>query len=138
MTDGGAREAGIEMFDRWTALWNRDVRLAERIMAPRFVLRYAQAGGAVFDEIRTPQRLAEIIDGWHRDRPGLRFTAEGEAVVDGTHGDGGFGGLVARPYVAGFTGAPARSGTDILRVADGRITEVWSVSSGADGRTFYR
>ncbi|MFD9728499.1 hypothetical protein [Streptomyces sp. NPDC059072] len=51
-------------------------------------------------------------------------------------------GAVARTYLASFT-APdgstvSRSGTDTLRVVDGLITEVWSVSSGAAGRTFYR
>lgn len=60
----------------------------------------------------------------------------------GRGGDGAPAGLVARPYAARFTAedgtAVARSGTDTLRVEGGRITEVWSVSSGAGGRTFYR
>ncbi|PZS09712.1 MAG: hypothetical protein DLM55_05825 [Acidimicrobiales bacterium] len=31
----------------------------------------------------------------------------------------------------------ARSGIDILKVIGGLITEVWSVSGGVGGRTFY-
>jgi predicted ester cyclase len=33
--------------------------------------------------------------------------------------------------------AVARSGIDLLALKNGRIVEVWSVSSGAAGRTFY-
>ncbi|MFI6446698.1 nuclear transport factor 2 family protein [Kitasatospora sp. NPDC050543] len=136
------RELGIRLYDRWTALWNHDLDLAVPIMAPEFTLRYAQAGAEVFDDARTPPQLADIIAAWHKGRPGLTFTAEGVAVVDLTLVDGVPSGLVARPYRASFTGEDGdvveRSGTDILRVADGLIAEVWSVSSGVGGRTFYR
>jgi hypothetical protein len=136
------RQFGIEVFDRWTAMWNLDLDLAEKIMAPEFTLRYAQAGAEAFDDIHTPRQLADIIAAWHKSRPGLRFNAEGEAVADLALVDGALTGLVARPYFVSFTdegGQPvARSGTDILRVNGGLISEVWSVSSGAGGRTFYR
>ncbi|MFI9236414.1 nuclear transport factor 2 family protein [Streptomyces sp. NPDC053079] len=136
------RRFGVELYDRWTALWNGDTGLAGEIMAPEFRLRYAQAGTETFDDVRRPGELADVIAGWHRRRPGLRFVAEGPAVVD-TEGDDGTAphGVVARPYRASFTGDDgqlvSRSGTDILRFSGGRITEVWSVSSGAGGRTFY-
>jgi hypothetical protein len=133
------RPQGIELFDRWTAMWNGELALAARIMAPAFRLRYAQAGSEAFDECTTPDAIAKLIGGFRDARPGLMFSAEGEAVVDLAHGDGGVLGLVARPYLATMP-APngertAKSGTDILRVAGGRITEVWSVSAS---RTFYR
>ncbi|AUY53365.1 nuclear transport factor 2 family protein [Streptomyces sp. CB01881] len=136
------RRFGIEAYDRWTAMWNGDTGLAAEIMAPEFTLRYAQAGTEAFDEARTPDQLAELVAGWHRFRSGIKFVAEGTAVVDLTLVDGRPSGLVARPYLATFTdeqGRPvARSGTDTLRITDGLISEVWSVSSGAAGRTFYR
>ncbi|WP_371483297.1 hypothetical protein [Kitasatospora sp. NBC_00315] len=141
MSDHGTREFGVGLFDRWTAMWNGDVDLVDEIMAPAFVLRYAQAGTDAFDGIRTPRQLAEVVAAWHRSRSGLLFAAEGTAVVDLTPADGGPSGLVARPYLASFVGEDdekvARSGTDVLRVCDGLIVEVWSVSSGAAGRTFY-
>lgn len=137
MTDEVTRSAGIEVFDQWTALWNRNLRLAEQVMAPEFVLRYAQEGGEPFDDVTTPAQLAKIIDLFHAERPGLRFTAEGPAVVDGVYGPTGLTGLVARPYLASFGDGAAISGTDVLRVVDGLIAEVWSVSSGRNGRTFY-
>ncbi|WP_327673926.1 nuclear transport factor 2 family protein [Kitasatospora sp. NBC_00458] len=142
MGDDEMRTFGTGLFDRWTALWNGELGLADEIMAPDFVLRYAQAGTDAFDEIRTPQQLARIVAGWHESHAGLRFAAEGTAVVDLTPADGAPTGLVARPYHASFAadgaGKVARSGVDILRVSDGLIVEVWSVSSGAAGRTFYR
>ncbi|MEV5242168.1 nuclear transport factor 2 family protein [Streptomyces cinnamoneus] len=137
------RQFGVELYDRWTAMWNGDTALAGAIMAPEFRLRYAQAGTDVFDDVRRPAELADVIAGWHRQRPGLRFVAEGPAVVDtdGYDGTAAPGGIVARPYLASFTGDDgqivSRSGTDILQFRGGRITEVWSVSSGAGGRTFY-
>ncbi|MFE2323512.1 hypothetical protein ACFXD5_06260 [Streptomyces sp. NPDC059385] len=138
------RQFGVEVYDRWTAMWNGDTALAERIMAPRFTLRYTQAGTEAFDDVTTPEQLAATIAAWHGTRTGLRFAAEGLAVVDLEPGAAAASpsGAVARPYLASFTapdgGVVSRSGTDTLRVVDGLITEVWSVSSGAAGRTFYR
>ncbi|WKD33587.1 nuclear transport factor 2 family protein [Streptomyces xanthophaeus] len=142
MSDNDIRQFGIDAYDRWTAMWNGDLDLAAKIMAPEFVLRYAQAGTEAFDEVRTPQQLAGIIAAWHREHRGLRFVAEGAPVVDLARVDGAPAGLVARPYLASFTGEDARtiarSGTDTLRITNGLISEVWSVSSGSAGRTFYR
>ncbi|MFF5809403.1 hypothetical protein [Streptomyces sp. NPDC012746] len=142
MSDNDMRQFGIHTYDRWTAMWNGDLYLAEKIMAPEFVLRYAQAGTEAFDDVRTPQQLADIIGAWHQRRHGLRFVAEGSAVVDLALVDGAPTGLVARPYLATVKDEDgrtvARSGTDTLRITDGLISEVWSVSSGAAGRTFYR
>jgi hypothetical protein len=77
-----------------------------------------------------------------RHPPGIRFSAEGEPAVDLEWSDGGPHGRVARPYLAVFVDSSrqtiARSGIDMLSVQGGRIAEVWSVSSGAAGRTFYR
>ncbi|MEV6978718.1 hypothetical protein [Kitasatospora sp. NPDC093806] len=139
---GELREFGVGVYDRWTALWNGETGLAEEIMAPDFALRYTQAGTEAFDEVRAPEQLAAIVAAWHGRRAGLRFAAEGEAVVDLALVDGLPTGLVARPYLATFTdesgAVVARSGTDTLRITGGLISEVWSVSSGAQGRTFYR
>ncbi|MER7755911.1 hypothetical protein [Kitasatospora sp. NPDC097643] len=136
------RQVGIEIYDRWTAMWNGETGLAEQIMAPDFTLRYTQANTEAFDEVRTPEQLAGVVARWRASRQELDFAAEGEAVVDLAEVDGVVSGLVARPYRASFTddegAVVARSGTDTLRITGGLITEVWSVSSGAAGRTFYR
>lgn len=136
------RQFGIHLFDQWTAMWNGDLGLADQIMASEFRLRYAQAGTDAFDNVRHPQQLADTIATWHQTHPGLSFSAEGEAVVDLALTDGTAMGSVGRPYLASYTGETvqtiARSGIDILKVIGGLITEVWSVSGGVGGRTFYR
>ena len=72
----------------------------------------------------------------------LRFHAVGEACVDLQPDAEGFSGLVSRPYEVSFERpdiGPVRfGGTDTLRVTEGRISEVWSVSAGQQGRCFYR
>lgn len=78
---------------------------------------------------------------WHQKRSGIIFKTDGEAVVDLTESDNEVSGLVARPYHVSFVDENqnriARSGIDILKIANGKIREVWSVSSGSLGRTFY-
>ena len=142
MGDLNLRQIGIDLFERWTAMWNLNLDLAEEIMAPRFTLHYTQAGAEVFDDLHHPQELAGIIKVWHEKKPGIKFKSEGEAVIDLSLDGGSLTGFVARPYFVCFVSEQnqlvARSGTDILKITDGRISEVWSVSSGANGRTFYR
>ena len=142
MTTDQLRQKGIDTFDEWTAMWNFNLHLAEKIMAPYFTLRYAQADTEPFDNIHRAPELANIIAAWHQKRPGIVFKAEGTAVVDLEVTAGGLAGLIARPYIASVIGenghTVARSGTDILRLTGGLISEVWSVSSGTAGRTFYR
>ncbi|WP_228785626.1 nuclear transport factor 2 family protein [Nocardia cyriacigeorgica] len=132
------RAAGIQLFDKWTDMWNGELHLAEQIMAPEFLLRYAQPGASDYDRIRDRAAFIAQIARLRDQRPDLRFTPQGSCVVDmdetGT-------GLVASPYGARFTGPGGSvvdvSGTDILRATGGLITEVWSVSGGPDGRSFY-
>ena len=140
MPDNTNRATGAELFDRWTAYWNEDYS-QESIMAPHFTLHYAQAGGERFDDIHTPEQMTGIIKAWHTMRQNIAFKPEGECVVDLAVSDNGASGLVARPYFVAFDGDDGsrvyRSGTDILKFSDGQIVEVWSVSSGVQGRTFY-
>lgn len=135
------RAVGIALFDRWTEMWNGNTALASEIMAPTFALHYAQANTERVDHVRTATELSELIRFWHDYRPGIRFTAEAEAAVDLELLADGVAGRVARPYLAVFSDPQgqvvARSGIDLLAVRGARIVEVWSVSSGAAGRTFY-
>jgi hypothetical protein len=135
------RQIGIQIFDQWTDLWNLNLALSEEILAPRLSLHYAQADTEAFDKIKTPSQLSEMIAFWHKKRSGIIFKTEGEPVIDLIENDKGIFGLVARPYHVSFINEDrsriGRSGTDILKIVNGKIHEVWSVSSGALGRTFY-
>ncbi len=135
------KQIGIQLFDQWTDLWNKNLALSEKILAPQLSLHYAQAGTEAFDKIETPAQLSEMVKIWHQKRSGIVFKTDGEPVIDLIENSEGVSGLVARPYHVSFIDENgsriARSGTDILKIADGKIREVWSVSSGALGRTFY-
>ena len=131
---------GNELYARWTALWNGKFELAPLILKGELVLRYAQTGTEAMDQVRCPDDLLRLIALWHSQREQLQFFAVGPAVVDlQPHGDT-FSGLVARPYQVSFVRQGqmvACGGCDTLRVLNGLITEVWSVSTGAGGRRFY-
>lgn len=133
------RDFAIELFDRWTAMWDGDLALADEIMAPKFTLRYAQPGADIYDTIHDPAAFAAAIDTFRTDRPGLTFEVQGLPIVEMTDARTG---IIARPYGAKVIdpeGAVLRdiSGTDILRFENGQIVEVWSVSGGLEGRSFY-
>jgi hypothetical protein len=135
------KQIGVQIFDQWTDLWNKNLALSEQLLASRLSLHYTQAGTEAFDEIHTPAQLCEMIKFWHQKRSRIIFKTEGEPVIDLIENDEGISGLVARPYHVSFVDENeariARSGVDILKIAKGKIQEVWSVSSGALGRTFY-
>ncbi|RLP29627.1 nuclear transport factor 2 family protein [Nocardia seriolae] len=133
------RDHAIDLFDRWTAMWDGDLALAEEIMAPEFTLRYAQPGASEYDDIHDPATFATAIDKFRAERPGLSFSVQGQPIVEMSDARTG---IIARPYgarVVDANGVVVRdiSGTDILRFADGKIVEVWSVSGGLAGRSFY-
>src|SRR5690348_6671613 len=115
------RDFALEMFDRWTALWNGDLALVDEIMAPEFTLRYAQPGASDFDEIRDRAGLAAMIDKFRAERPGLVYSAQGVPVAETTDARSG---IIARPYGAKIVAADGTvvrdlSGTDILRFENG-------------------
>ncbi|WP_330181179.1 ester cyclase [Nocardia sp. NBC_01503] len=133
------RDFAIELFNRWTAMWNGDLELAEEIMAPEFTLRYAQPGAVEYDHIHDPKTFAAQIEVFRAAAPGLlSFEVQGLPIVEM---DASRTGLIARPYGARIDlpdgTSVAVSGNDILRAENGLIVEVWSASGGLGGRSFY-
>ena len=135
------RERAVELFDRWTALWNGELGLAAEIMADQFILRYGQPGTEMMDDVSTPDEIARLISHWRTARAGPLFAAIGEPVVQLLPEAGAMNGVVVRPYNSSFkvAGAPVKtvSGIDMLYFREGRIFEVLSVSGGRDGRAFF-
>ncbi|WP_461665059.1 hypothetical protein [Gordonia sputi] len=128
--------AGIALYDRWAQFWNGELHAAD-LMAPTFVLQYAQVGAEEINQISDADTFTDHVAAFRADRPGIHYQAEGPAVVS-VDGDESY--HVARPYLAVIPADAEHpeiriSGTDILRVREGRIVEVWSVS--AFGKPFY-
>ena len=112
-----------DMAERWNALWNGNLGLADTLLTDDFLIHFAGADAAALagDAVRGPAQLATYIDGFRAARPGLRYTVESSPVGDAT----GFA------YRWGEAGDIAeRSGIDLVRVDGERIAEVWSVVGG--------
>ncbi|MGD3105472.1 nuclear transport factor 2 family protein [Streptomyces sp. YGL11-2] len=122
------RDHAVTLFDQWTAIWNGELALASRILAPAFRIRFGGAATADADAFRGPDDIAAYI-GAFRDRfpaPGLRYAVDGAPVVDT-----GTGCAVARwtVDVPDAEGAVVtKSGIDMFAIDGGRIAEVWSIT----------
>ena len=112
----------IALWDAWTEMWNGATALAEKIATPGFRVHF----GTVIpeaDAIRGPRDLAAFIDGFRAGYESLVYRTDIGPIVDG--------GLLSCRWVADFTkkGETRRTGgIDILRVEDGIIAEVWSLT----------
>jgi predicted ester cyclase len=116
----------------WKDLWNGDLSLIDKIIAEDFIAYAAPITGTGPDEIRGREALKGWISGIHAILPDLTFVIEVGPITDDEH-------LVVRwkaqgTYHGGFPGAPAETigrhvsftGTDILRIADGKLAEYWA------------
>jgi hypothetical protein len=116
----------------WKDLWNGDLSLTDTIIAEDFVAHAAPLTGAGSDLIHGREELNAWVSGIHGILSGLTFVIEVGPITDDEH-------LVVRwkahgTYGGGFPGAsPAAvgrpvtfTGTDTLRVADGKLAEYWA------------
>lgn len=117
------------LWEKWTALWNGDLSQAEHILTTDFTVHAAVVGT---DE--SAVQGARGIVGWVGRLRALlgepTFTVQVGPVIDGdllcgrwqVHGHyaGGMPGATASP------GTPvAFTGTDVLRIDNGRLAEYW-------------
>ena len=119
-----------QLVDGWLHLWNGDLARAQELVTPDFRVHAAMMDGGDGSAVSGPDALAGWIGRTRAAFPDLTFAAEvGPIVQDdllalrwttaGTYG-GGFPGATAEP------GTPiAFTGTDLLRVANGRFAEYW-------------
>ncbi|MFI6493190.1 ester cyclase [Streptomyces sp. NPDC050564] len=116
----------------WKELWNNDLSLTEKIIAPDFVAHAAPITGSGADEIRGREALNQWISGIHSLLSDLTFGIQVGPIATDEY-------LVVRwqargIYRGGFPGAPqeaigsevAFTGTDTLRVEGGRLAEYWA------------
>lgn len=123
----GFQDLDVRLFDQWTAMWNGETALAERIVAPGFRISFANnADSAASDDLRGPDELARFVAAHRESLPGVRYHVSGTPAVDAAGGQIAGRWTVTYPDDSGNT--VSKSGIDVLAVADGRITEVWSVT----------
>jgi SnoaL-like domain len=107
----------------WTDLWNGDLDLAGALVTGDFRVHFGSGTDPVSpgDAVRGPAQLAAYIGEFREQRPGLRYQLDAPAIAD----ESGF----AIRWSAQRTGVDV-SGIDVVRVSEGRIAEVWSLTAG--------
>ena len=116
----------------WKELWNGDLAITDKIIAEDFVAHAAPLTGTGSDLIRGREALNGWVSGIHAILPDLSFEIEVGPIADDDH-------MVVRwkargTYGGGFPGASPDAvgreitftGTDTLRIADGRLAEYWA------------
>lgn len=118
------------LVDGWLRLWNGDLGRAARVVTPAFRIHAAMLDGGDGSNLSGPDGLAGWIEQTRAAFPDLAYTVEVGPIVQDD--------LVALrwsvqgTYAGEFPGAKAAAGTpiaftgtDILRVEDGRFAEYW-------------
>lgn len=116
------RDEAIKAWDDWTLMWNGDTDLAAQITGEGLRLHFGAEGP--FDDITTGAELGEAVAAFRAGYDALTYSTDIGPIVDDA-------GLVAVRWIADAVkqGTPARKGgIDILRLVEGRIVEVWSVT----------
>jgi predicted ester cyclase len=116
----------------WKDLWNGDLDVSKQIIAADFVAHAAPLTGTGTSEMHGRDALNGWVTGIHAVVHDLTFAIEVGPITDDEH-------LIVRwraqgTYGGGFPGAPTEAtgrhvsftGTDILRIADGKLAEYWA------------
>ncbi|MGW1762316.1 ester cyclase [Streptomyces mirabilis] len=118
------------MLDAWLRLWNGDLAQAPGIISPGFRVHAALLDGGDGSSIRGVDGLVAWIGQTRAAFRDLRFTIEVPPLVDGRYASVRW--TATGTYAGGFPGAKAQpgtvvtfTGTDTLRMRDGRFAEYW-------------
>jgi predicted ester cyclase len=118
------------LINSWLQLWNGDYAAADGLIPDDFTLHAAMLDGGDGSAVADREALVAWIRQTRAALPDLRFTTEVGPLADGAYlavrwrAHGTYGG--GMPGAAAPVGTPVDfTGTDILRVHDGRLTEYW-------------
>jgi hypothetical protein len=109
----------VEPARQWTALWNGDLAIAERILSPDFRIHFGAALPQT-DAIHDPAGMAGFIGRWRATHEGILFSVRGAPVVEP--------GRLAMLWDVTHPSGAVKSGIDVLALRDDLIAEVWSVT----------
>ena len=125
------------IWDKWIAMWNGDLAMADLIMAADYKLHMSPLGGEDLSVYAGPKGMADWIGQLHTAFDPFVF----EVQLQPLFGDGMIAGrwLASGIYRGGFPGSLAEPGTevkfagaDFLRIEDGKIAEYWLSSDQLD------
>lgn len=120
----------MAIWDKWIAMWNGDLTIAEEIMAPNYKLHMYPIGGGDLSVYAGAAGMAGWIGQLHAAIDPFVF----EVQVQPLFGHGMIAGrwLASGTYKGGFPGAKAEPGTpvkfagvDFLRIENGKVAEYW-------------
>ncbi|MFJ6836047.1 ester cyclase [Streptomyces sp. NPDC091209] len=118
------------LLDAWLRLWNGAYAQAPGIIAPDFRVHAALLDGGDGSAIRGAEGLVSWIGQTRAAFPDLRFAIQVPPLVDGRYMSVRW--TATGTYAGGFPGAEAATGTEVdftgtdtLRVRDGRFVEYW-------------
>ena len=125
------------IWEKWIAMWNGDLAMAEEIMAPDYKLHMSPLGGEDLSIYAGPRGMAGWIGQLHVAISPFVF----EVQVQPLFGDDMIAGrwLATGTYKGGFPGAKAGPGTavqfagaDFRRIQNGKVAEYWLSSDQID------
>ena len=119
-----------ELWQRWIALWNGNLSIADEIIAPNFVAHFAPAGMSPA-EVRGPDGLKQWIGGSAAAFSDYSFTTTVGPLADEDLVAGRW--IFRATYQGGMPGASPTAvgksveyaGIDIFRVEAGKSVEYW-------------
>ncbi|WP_226873420.1 ester cyclase [Microbispora sitophila] len=118
------------MLDAWLRLWNGDFTQAPRIISSDFKVHAALLDGGDGSTIRGTDGLVAWIAQTRAAFPDLHFSLQIDPLVAGHHASVRW--TATGTYAGGFPGAKAEpgtvvtfTGTDTLRIRDGKFVEYW-------------
>jgi predicted ester cyclase len=133
LTSPGHRAAAENpkaMLDAWLRLWNGDHTQAAGIISPDFTVHAALLDGGDGSSIRGAEGLVAWISQTRAAFPDLRFSPQTAPLVAGHRASVRW--TATGTYAGGFPGAKAQpgttvtfTGTDTLRIKDGKFVEYW-------------
>jgi hypothetical protein len=122
-------QTGLDLWNRWTEMWNERPALALELVADRFVLHLTLPDIVAQHTVTDPAAVERWVTAHRAKFQRLRFHTGCGPFVDVTAG------IIAGPWYADtmIDGTPRPvCGMDTIAFRAGKITEYWTISKPVD------
>lgn len=116
---------GLDVWKRWTEMWNGKPALARELAAPRFVLHLPSAAPTDERTITSPEEVERWVAGHLAKFEKAIYRYDAGPFVDTVAG------VVAGPWTAELTAAGTTlrfCGMDTVAFREGKIVEYWTLA----------